>query len=83
MDNTCLENCVKKDSESTSSHLGFRSKCCDQPTMSQMQEWEVAPGDIDVYLLELLMRRGGYLFGSLETKMVEWLNKDGQLCSFK
>lgn len=42
-----------------------------------MQEWEVVLGDIDVYLFELLMRRGGYLFGSLEIKMVEWLNKDG------
>lgn len=34
MDNTCLGNSVEKDSESTSSHLGLRSKYCDQSTMS-------------------------------------------------
>lgn len=41
--------------------------------LSQMQEGEVAPGEVRIYLLELLMRRGGCLFGSWETKMVEWL----------
>lgn len=34
MDNTCLGNSVEKDSESTSSHLGLKSKCCDQSTVS-------------------------------------------------
>lgn len=69
---------LEKDSESVPSHLGLRSKCCDQSTMSVMDAGQEAPGEVDIYLLELLRRSGGCLFGSWENK---WLN--GQLCSFK
>lgn len=48
--------------------------------LPQMQEGGEAPGEAGIYLLELLMRRGGCLFGSWENKD-GWLN--GQLCSFK
>lgn len=38
---------------------------------SQVQEREVAPGEVGIYLCELLTRRGD-LSASWETKMVEW-----------
>lgn len=62
---------LERDSESTPSHLGLRTKCCDQSTMSVRDAGKgVAPGEVDIYLLGLLMRSGGCLFGS-------WENKDG------
>lgn len=57
MDNSCLGNCVEKDPESTGSHLGEQG-------LSQVQGREVAPGGVGIFLLELVMRRGGCLFGS-------------------
>lgn len=41
-----------------------------QQGLSQVQEREVALGEVGIYLPELLTRRGGDLSASWETKMV-------------